>query len=228
MEFKLSHSWRKTIPMPLVVDIISDVVCPWCYVGKRRLEKAISQLNTRLEVRVNWHPFELNPQIPQQGMDRRTYRISKFGSWEKSVERDAQMTEVGRGEGILFALDRIERTPNTFHAHQLIRLAEKEGIQDAVVEGLFRAYFTEGRDISSHHELLAVVMEAGLDGNRAEQVIQTNELAEQIRDEERQAHSAGVHGVPYFVINNREAISGAREASVFLDALHRAQMSTQE
>jgi len=135
--------------MDLSVDVISDVICPWCFIGKRRLERAVAALHGSHEVRVRWLPFQLNPQMPKEGVSRREYRTRKFGSWERSQELDAQVAEAGEAEGIHFAFDRMERTPNTLEAHRLIWLADTEGVQDAVVESLFRAYFTDGRDISN-------------------------------------------------------------------------------
>src|SRR5580700_7293928 len=129
--------------MVLHIDIISDVICPWCYIGKRRLEKAITALDRQHEVQVRWLPFQLNPTMPKEGISRRDYRIKKFGSWERWLELDARVIEVGKAEDINFAFDKIERTPNTFDAHRLIWLADKDGVQDAVVEALFRAYFTD-------------------------------------------------------------------------------------
>src|SRR6267378_6467634 len=147
--------------MTIKIDVISDVICPWCYVGKRRLEKAIA-LAGRDDVRVQWHPFQLNPQIPKAGMNRKEYRTAKFGSWERSLALDAQVKEAGRAEGIPFAFDKIERTPNSLDAHRLIWLAKQDSVQDTVVEALFRAYFSEGRDITSVPTLLDVVSDAGL------------------------------------------------------------------
>ena len=150
--------------MNLQVDVISDVICPWCLIGKRRLEKAIAAHGG--PVRVRWLPFQLNPTMPKEGISRREYRTKKFGSWERSLELDAQMVAVGETEGIHFACDRMERTPNTLDAHRLIWLADQEGIQDAVVERLFLAYFTDGRDISKRQTLIDVVAEADLDRQR--------------------------------------------------------------
>jgi len=145
--------------MTLAIDVISDVICPWCYVGKRRLEKATAGF----DIRVRWLPFELNPQMPKEGISRKEYRTAKFGNWERSLELDAKMVAVGEAEGIRFAFEKIERTPNTVDAHRLNWLADKQDVQDAVVEGLFRAYFTEGRDIGNRQALLEVAAEAGLD-----------------------------------------------------------------
>jgi predicted DsbA family dithiol-disulfide isomerase len=207
--------------MAVRVDVISDVICPWCYVGKRRLENAIA-LSGRRDVHVRWLPFQLNPQMPKEGMDRRQYRTAKFGSWERSVALDAQVTAAGRDEGIPFALDKIERTPNTLDAHRLIGLADTEGVQDAVVEALFRAYFTEGRDLSRTPTLLDVVAEAGLDRSRAEVRLSGDYGLEAIRAAEVQAQRAGVKGVPFYVINGTLALSGAREPSDFLAAFEQA------
>ena len=158
--------------MTITIDIISDVICPWCFIGKRRLEKAIAALEGKDEVRVRWLPFQLNPQMPKEGISRREYRIRKFGSWEHAQELDARMIAVGEAEGIQFAFDRTERTPNTLDAHRLIWLADKQGVQDAVVEALFRAYFTEGRDISNRQTLNDVVAEAGLNREQAEELLE--------------------------------------------------------
>lgn len=169
--------------MNLSVDVISDVICPWCFIGKRRLEKAIAAHGGL--VRVRWHPFQLNPAMPKEGVSRREYRIRKFGSWERSMELDANIIAVGKDEGIDFAFDRMERTPNTLDAHRLIWLADKEGVQDAVVEALFRAYFTGGRDISNRQALIDVVAEAGLERQRAEAMLNSDEGMDALREAPR-------------------------------------------
>jgi predicted DsbA family dithiol-disulfide isomerase len=211
--------------MTLIVDVISDVICPWCYIGKRRLEKAIARRGQR-DVRVRWHPFQLNPHLPKEGMNRKEYRTAKFGSWERSLALDAEVTEAGRGEGIPFAFDRIMRTPNTLAAHRLIALADMEGVQDAVVEALFRAYFAEGRDISQITVLLDVVAGAGLDRGRAEALLSGDDGLAVIRAAEEQARRSGVQGVPFFRINNTVALSGAREPSAFLAAFEQVGAGT--
>ena len=213
--------------MTLAVDITSDVICPWCYIGKRRLEKAIA-LSRRQDVRVRWHPFQLNPHMPKEGVNRKEYRTAKFGSWEHSLGLDAQVQAVGAAEGITFAFDRIARTPNTFDAHRLIWLADREGVQDAVVEALFRAYFTEGQDICRAAVLLDVVAGAGLDPNRAEAVLNSEEAVTAIRAAEEQARRTGVQGVPLFIINRTVVLSGAREPSAFLDAFNQAVVSSSD
>jgi predicted DsbA family dithiol-disulfide isomerase len=205
------------------VDVFSDVICPWCYIGKRRLEKAIATLDRQHKVHVRWLPFQLNPKMPNEGTNRREYRIKKFGSWARSQELDAKLVAVGEGEGIHFAFERIERTPNTLDAHRLIWLADKEGVQDAVVEALFRAYFTEGRDISNHQTLIDVVAEASLERGRAEDVLSGNEGMNAITEANELARQIGVEGVPFFIVNGKLMLSGAQQPDAFLEAFERAE-----
>jgi predicted DsbA family dithiol-disulfide isomerase len=209
--------------MTLTIDVTSDAICPWCYIGKRRMEKAIT-LAGREDVRVLWHPFQLYPDMPEAGMNRREYRTRKFGSWEKSLALDAQVTAAGHGEGIPFDFEIIERTPNTLDTHRLIWLAHKEGVQDAMVEAVFRAYFIEGRDISNLPTLLDVAAGAGLDRRRAETVLNGQDGLAEIRAAEEQARRTEIRGVPFFIINNSVALSGAMDSSAFLDAFNRAEV----
>lgn len=202
--------------MTITVEVISDVICPWCYIGKRRLEMAIAALG--VPVKVHWLPFQLNPNMPKEGISRKEYRTKKFGSWEHSQELDARVAAVGTEDGIDFAFDRIERTPNTLDSHRLIWLAENEGVQDAVVEGLFRAYFTQGRDISNRVALLNVVAEAGLDREKAEAVLNGNDGLEAIQELLGEARQVGVDGVPFFIVNEQIVLSGAQPSEVFVDA----------
>jgi predicted DsbA family dithiol-disulfide isomerase len=206
--------------MNLSVDVVSDVICPWCFIGKRRLETAIAAHGRSVKVR--WLPFQLNPQMPQEGVSRREYRTRKFGTWERSLELDAQVTTAGAGVGIHFAFDRIERTPNTLDAHGLIRLADTEGVQDAVVEALFRAYFTEGRDISDRQTLTDVVVEAGLDRSKAEEVLASAGGQTAIQEADQLARRVRVDGVPFFVINGTVTLSGAQSPETFLGAFRQA------
>jgi predicted DsbA family dithiol-disulfide isomerase len=210
------------VVMVLHVDVISDVICPWCYIGKRRLEKAVAALDGQHEVRVRWLAFQLNPTMPKEGISRPEYRTKKFGSWERSQELDAKIVAVGEAEGIQFHIDRIERTPNTRDAHRLIWLADKEGVQDAVVEALFRAYFTEGRDITSRQTLIDVVAESGLDPNKAEGVLNSDDGQEAIKATDELARRFRVEGVPFIILNGKENLSGAQPPDAFLGALRQA------
>ena len=211
--------------MNLSVDVISDVICPWCYIGKRRLEKAIGSVQGQHEVRVQWLPFQLNPAMPKEGVSRKEYRIKKFGSWERSQELDAKMVAVGETEGLDFAFDRMERTPDTVDAHRLIWLADQQGCQDAIVEALFHAYFTEGRDISNRQTLIDVVVEAGVDRQRAETMLNSDDGMDAIKDAEGLSRRHRVDGVPFFIINNEIALSGAQQREAFLEAFRMAVVS---
>lgn len=207
--------------MTLTVQVISDVICPWCFIGKRRMEKAIAALE--VPVKVHWLPFQLNPTMPMEGIRRREYRTKKFGSWDRSQELDARVFAVGKEEGIDFAFDRIERTPNTVDAHRLIWLAEVEGIQDAVVEALFLGYFTDGRDISNRKTLLDVVAEAGLDRLKAEALLTGDEGTEAIKEAGELSRRHHVDGVPFFVINGQITLAGAQQPDTFLEAFGQAE-----
>ena len=204
--------------MNLAVDVISDVICPWCYIGKKRLEQAIAALEGKQEVRVRWLPYQLNPAMPREGISRKEYRIRKFGSWERSLELDAKMVAVGDTEGIRFAFDRIERTPNTVDAHRLIWLAAQQGRQNAVVDSLFQAYFTDARDISNRQTLIDVVAEAGLNRQSAESILNSQEGMDAIKEAEDLSRQHRVSGVPFFIINNELTLSGAQPPDAFLDA----------
>ena len=211
--------------MNLAVNVISDVICPWCYIGKKRLEKAIASLEVQQAVRVRWLPFQLNPTMPKEGMSRKEYRTRKFGSWERSLELDAKVVEVGETEGIHFACDRIERTPNTVDAHRLIWLADRTGCQDAIVEALFRAYFAEGRDISNRQTLIDVVAEAGLARQLAEDMLNSEGRMDAIKEAEKLSRRHRIDGVPFFMINNEITLSGAQQPETFLDAFSQASVS---
>ncbi len=208
--------------MNLTVDVISDVICPWCYVGKRRLEKAIVASERQHAIAVNWLPFQLNPTMPREGISRREYRTTKFGSWERSRELDAKMVAVGEAEGIPFAFERMERTPNTVDAHRLIWLAGQHGCQDAIVEALFRAYFTEGRDISHRPTLIDVVVVAGLERQLAEATLNSDAGTNAIKEAEGLSRRHRVEGVPFFIINNGITLSGAQPPDALLDAFRQA------
>lgn len=200
------------------VDIISDVICPWCFIGKRRFEKALRLLRPEIPIEVHWGPFELNPDMPVEGMDRKLYRTRKFGSWERSQALDAQMAQAGAGEGIAFAFDRMERTPNTFDAHRLIWLAGVEGVQDAVVEALFQAYFVDALDVGDREVLERVAGAAGLDGR---DFLESRRGLDAVRGEESGARRRGVQSVPYFLINGATAISGAQSPELIAATLSR-------
>jgi len=208
--------------MNITIDVISDVICPWCYIGKRRLEKAIIADGGQHDVKVHWHPFQLNPAMPKEGISRIEYRTRKFGSWERSLELDSKVIAVGESEGINFAFDKMERTPNTIDAHRLIWLADQHECQDAVVEALFRAYFTEGKDIGNRQALMDVTAEAGLDRQASEDMLNSEAGLDVIAQAGERSQRHQVDGVPFFVINNSVTLSGAQAPETFRDAFKQA------
>jgi predicted DsbA family dithiol-disulfide isomerase len=192
----------------VAIDVYSDVICPWCYVGKRRLERALARLDD-VQTHVTWRPFQLNPTMPKMGMDRTAYLEAKFGSLELFSRLEEHVLEAGVTERISFAFDKIVRTPNTFAAHRLIWYAGQQCCQDMMVDSLFRGYFEEGVDIGSSEALTRLAASAGLD---AERFLRSDEGVAEVKAEEEAGHRLGIRAVPYFVFNNRYTISGAQPA----------------
>jgi len=180
----------------LIVDVTSDLICPWCFVAKRRLEKASSILGKTLEIR--WHPFQLNPEMPVEGLHRRMYRSAKFGSWEQSQRLDAQVSAAGAEVGIGFRHDLMKRTPNTFRGHVLLAAALKEGLhtQNLVAERLFQAYFANGEDVGDPATLLGIAREFGVTAISRREDLDCAALVSEVKTAERMAASAGIRGVP--------------------------------
>jgi predicted DsbA family dithiol-disulfide isomerase len=205
------------------VEIYSDVVCPWCFIGKRRLERALETAGNANRAHVIWRPFQLNPTMPKEGMDRRVYLDAKFGGAEVRRTMEERVAKAGEMEGIVFAFDRIERTPNTFEAHRLNWFVQQRGKQDDVAEALFHAYFTEGRDIGDAQTLVEVATEAGLARDAVRQFLMSDLGVEEVRAEEGAGHRMGIRGVPYFVLNATYAISGAQPPDIFVSALQKVE-----
>lgn len=205
----------------LTIDIYSDVVCPWCYIGKRRLERALASVEG--EFRTIWRPFQLNPTIPRDGVDRDTYLTAKFGSLEAFGRLEDQMMAAGAGEGIQFGFGQMRRTPNTFAAHRLIWHAERQGRQDAVVEALFHAYFVEAQDIGEVATLTRIAAEAGLARSETERFLASGEGIEDVKTDESAGYKLGIRGVPYFVLNGTYALSGAQPPERFVAAFRKVQ-----
>jgi predicted DsbA family dithiol-disulfide isomerase len=210
--------------MTVRIDVISDVVCPWCLIGKRRLQRALELLRQGSdqvpEVEVMWHPFQLNPHLPPEGMARSEYLAKKFGSRAPDIYE--RVTAAGRGAGIEFGFERIVRQPNTVPAHQLIALAQVRGRQDRMVETLFRAYFIDGVDLTQTANLLTLAEQAGLDHADASACLQDDAQRQAVQAADAQARALGVSGVPFFIFDGRIAVSGAQEPEVLLRALSEA------
>jgi len=198
----------------LTIDVISDVVCPWCYIGKRKLEAALAA-RQQIDAQITWRPFQLAPELPAEGVDREAYYIAKFGSREKAEKIYAAVARAGRAVGLDFAFDKIARNPNTLAAHRLIRWAGPAGVQAAVVERLFQLYFLEGGDIGAHATLVAVAREAGMDGDLVADLLARDADVDLVREEDALARRNGVSGVPCFLIDGRYMLTGAQEPAAF-------------
>ncbi|MEC8027076.1 MAG: DsbA family oxidoreductase, partial [Pseudomonadota bacterium] len=200
--------------MMLQIEIFSDVVCPWCYIGKRRFERAhTARPHTGLAV--TWRAFQLNPEMPADGIDRQRYLELKFGGGDQAGQVYHRIAAAGAEEGIDFAFDRIRRTPNTVNAHRLVRWARQQDRQDEVVESLFQAYFLEGLDIGDRDNLAEIAARAGLDRADASAFLDGVEGVREVLDETRLAYNSGITGVPCFIVDRKYAISGAQEPEAF-------------
>jgi predicted DsbA family dithiol-disulfide isomerase len=200
----------------LTVDVVSDVVCPWCYIGKRRLEKALALLGSDADVNVRFLPFQLNPDMPEGGMPRADYRKAKFGSIERGQQLDARVAAEGRGEGIEFAFERMARTPNTIAAHRLIELAQRQGVGQAVVDDLFRAYFEQAKDVGDPKVLEEIAQRRAVSGWPQE-----SDAAE-VAALEKEMRGLGISAVPTFIFDRKLGVSGAHPPEALAQAMREA------
>ncbi len=203
------------------IDIIFDTVCPWCYIGKRRLERALA-MRPRIKARPRWRPFLLNPEMPPEGLDRNAYLLKKFGSEARVRRIYGAIGEAGQSVEIDFAFDRIGRTPNSIDSHRLVRFADKRGRADEVVEALFVEFFVAGRDIGDLDVLLEVGGANGLDRDELADYLAGDDDVALIHDENARAHRLGINGVPSFAFNGKLVISGAQEPQVLVRVLDAA------
>jgi predicted DsbA family dithiol-disulfide isomerase len=197
----------------LSVEIVYDLICPWCYLGVRRLLRTFRR-RPDLLFDLTWRPFLLNPDMPRTGMARPDYVIRKFGGEERAKRLYASISELGRREGVAFAFDRIRRTPSSIDAHRLVRFAARYGRADALVEALFSVHFTEGYDIGDHGVLAAVAVACGLEAVETAAFLASDNETESVHADNLRAHRLGINGVPCFVIGGRHAIAGAQEPEV--------------
>jgi predicted DsbA family dithiol-disulfide isomerase len=203
----------------ITVDVVSDVVCPWCFIGQKRLDKAIS--DSGVEVHINWRPFQLDPTIPPEGKDRHEYMLGKFGSEERIREIHARIEPLGEAEGISFAFDVIKTAPNTLDAHRVIRWAGAAGeaIQNRLVRRLFQLNFEEGANIGDASVLIEAAREAGMDAAVVETLLPTDADVEAVRHEIATVSRMGVTGVPCFLLEGKYAVMGAQDAETLADAI---------
>jgi predicted DsbA family dithiol-disulfide isomerase len=209
-------------PPPLVVDVVSDIVCPWCFVGKRKLDAALAELvhsEPSVGVSVRWHPFQLNPDLPAEGMPRASYLAAKFGSAARAADVYARVKDAGDAVGLPFRFDHIERQPNTLDGHRLIAWAQRQRDAAPLVEVLFGAYFVDGRRIGDRDELARLAAEAGWPERDARAMLDSAEFRDEVSSENREAVDVGIQGVPFFIFNGRTALSGAHEPETLLEAI---------
>jgi predicted DsbA family dithiol-disulfide isomerase len=197
------------------IDYVFDTVCPWCYVGKRRFERALAQ-RPGARVSVHWRPFLLNPDLPPEGIDRRTYLDRKFGGPARVQRVHASVEAAGRGEGIIFDFDRITRTPNSLNSHRMIRQAIASGRESEAVEAVFRAYFCDGLDIGDIDVLTALGAGLGLDRLALRDHLESETEVATVLGDNARAHRLGVNGVPCLIIDNQYALAGAQEPDILL------------
>lgn len=197
------------------IDIIVDTICPWCYVGKKRFEKALA-IRPQPDLEVGWRAFQLNPRMPEEGMDRREYVAEKFGGLERANNIHGGLVQAGREEGIEFNFSRIERTPNTVHSHRLVRYAALHGVQTPVISAIFDAYFLEGRDIGRTDILADIAGMAGLERDSTLDYLESDTDTETILAEDELARRLGVNGVPCFIVDRKYAVSGAQSPEVLV------------
>jgi predicted DsbA family dithiol-disulfide isomerase len=211
----------KAGPGEMKIDVVSDVVCPWCFVGKRRLEAALASTHSAA-VAVRWRPFQLDPTIPPEGLERRAYMRAKFRDDARLADVHARLRALGAEVGIEFDFDAISRSPNTLDAHRLIRWAAASGVQGEVVERLFSAYFEHGRDIGDRSVLTEIAVQSGMDAEVVGLQFAGDDGIDAIRNEIAEAQEIGVTGVPFFIFASRFAVSGAQSAELLARALQSA------
>lgn len=201
------------------IDVVSDVVCPWCYIGKRRLEKAISQLSSQFDFDVEYQPFELNAEMSKKGRNQKEYLTAKFGGEDRYHQITDHVTRIAAEEGLKFDFKREIISPNTREAHRLVWLAKQEGKSIAVNEALMKAYFEDGVDLSKKENLASIAVKAGLDEKKVNTFLDSEEGLTEVLYAEQLNIQRGISGVPFFIINNHFGISGAQPTEVFVKAL---------
>ena len=212
-----------TIALAARIDVISDAICPWCYIGKRQLESALKLLEQeQLRFSVMWHPYQLNPDMPAEGVDRATYRAAKFGGAERAQAIDRRITDTAAAVGLEFHLEKLTRTPNTLNAHRLIRFAAQQGVQDSVVEALFKGYFCDGADLGDTELLAAIGGTGGLDPDAVWKMLASDDGKHEVLASDQMARNAGIQGVPSFALQGHVLFSGAIAADEMANAFRQA------
>ncbi len=200
------------------IDVYADIACPWCYIGEKRLEQALS-MRPDLKAELQWKPFQLRPEMPKEGVRWSDFEVEKFGGHDRAQQIFARVTSVGAEDDIDFRFDRIPVAPNTLDAHRLVLFAREQGREWEAVAALFAAYFTEGRDVGDLDTLVQIAQEIGLDETAARDYLQSDRNVEAVSESQEEAYGVGVQGVPFYVFDERYALSGAQSLETFLWAL---------
>lgn len=206
----------------LNIEIYSDLICPWCYIGKRRMHAGLKLLGSEFTPKIVWRPFQLNPDMPVAGVNRKTYRTKKFGSWERSLAMDAVVVATGKSLGVEFNYDKVLITPNTLSGHRLLWWAEQRNQQGPLAEALFRAYFTDGRDVGRHDVLAEIASETGIPKAEARAFLDSDAGTKEVSEEATKGLRLGLKGVPFFVVNGVPAVAGAQNPQAFLEVFKHA------
>lgn len=210
----------------ITLDVVSDIACPWCFIGKKRMEKALSELPD-VNVEVRWHPFQLDPTIPEEGISRESYFNNKFGSEERINEIINHMNSVGESVGIDFRFDKMEKAVNTLPFHNLLHAAQKDGNQYELKEHLFKAYFEQGVDFSKRDSFINVMKDFGWLEEKTEETLDSQEISYWVALEIKHYQNLGVTGVPFFIFNNKYGFSGAQPPEVFKESIAKIQEENQ-
>lgn len=203
----------------LTCHIFSDVICPWCLIGWTNLNAALDSLDGSIELDVTWLPFQLNPEMPAEGMDRQAYLSAKFGGEDSAKQVYSRVEQAAQGAGIPVDFGKIQRTPSTMAAHRLILFADKQGLGTPLKESLFRRYFQEGQDVGATDVLIEAAKESGLDETDARAYLDSEEGAQEVRGWQAEAQRLGISGVPFFIIEQKHGLSGAQPPETFARAL---------
>jgi predicted DsbA family dithiol-disulfide isomerase len=214
-------STTQSPPILMPIDVVSDIVCPWCFIGKRRLEKALA-LRPDISAEVRWRPYFLNDWIPREGIDRKTYLETKFGSVERYAAIAERVAAAAHSEGLTYALDKIARQPNTLDCHRLILWARNTADAGRMKQRLMELYFSEGADLTDVDVLVRAAVDCGMDGDVVRKLLKSDADVERVEREARAAKEAGVDGVPCFIFGNVLAVAGAQDPAYLADAMGRA------
>lgn len=210
----------------LKIDIVSDVACPWCYIGKKHLEKALENFDSQA-VEITWHPFQLDPTIPKEGLNRDEYFINKFGSIDRIEQIFERVVTVGANAGIDFDFDKMTKAVNTIPLHKLLHVAREEGTQNELKDKLLKGYFTDGIDYSNNEQLVSFMENFGWTREKTKGVLANDEISYHVSQEIKHFQNLGISGVPFFIFNNKYGVSGAQPTTVFLETLEKVSQEMQ-